>query len=121
MAKKENLILRVVLIFLAILVFTFFDYLVHASSDYLSVPSYYFKNKIIYGTFFACLASWIFRKVEIQKQAFLIAAITVGLLQINYILIGYPLMFHLIVVIEHLFFLYLATYFALRILKNKKN
>lgn len=106
------------LIFAAVLVLTFFDYLVHASSDYLTVPFYYFQHKILYGTLWACLAALIFRKVEIKKQAFLITLITVGLLQLNYILQGYPLLFNLITVSEHFFFMYFATYFALRILEK---
>lgn len=118
MAKKENLLLRFVLIFIAVLVFTFFDYLVHASSAYLTVPFYYFKHKIIYGTLWACIAALIFKKLEIKKQALLITLITVGLLQINYIYLGFPLWFHLIVVSEHFFFMYFATYFALRILER---
>ena len=118
MAKKENILLRFVLIVIAVLVFTFFDWIVHSSSAYLAVPGYYFKHKIIYGTLWACIASLVFRKVEIKKQAFLITAITVGLLQLNYIYLGFPLLFHLIIVTEHFFFMYLATYFALKMLKK---
>ena len=85
---------------------------------YLAVPSIYFKNKIIYGTLWAWLSSLAFRKGSISRQALLISAVTVGLLQIRYALYGYPLLFHAIILTEHFAFMYAASYGALRILER---
>lgn len=114
---KET-ILQLVFMLAAVLVFTFFDWIVHNSWDYLAVPTQYFTHKIAYGTLWAFLASLIFRKQSIPAQAAWITVITVGLLQIMYALYGYPLLFHIVVVTEHLFFMYLATYFSLKLVKK---
>ena len=102
----------------AVLVFTFFDWLVHSSSPYLAVPPWYFKNKIIYATLYAFIISLFVRKQTLAKQAAWISGITVVLLQIRYALCGYPLYFHAIVLTEHAIFLYLSSYFALKILNT---
>lgn len=112
---KET-ILRFIFMLAAVLVFTFFDWIVHNSWSYLAVPSLYFIHKMEYGTLWAFLASLVFRKQKIPAQAAWIAIITVGLLQIMYILYGYPLLFHVIVLTEHILFMYLATYFSLKLL-----
>lgn len=44
-------ILILAILFVVVLVFTFFDYLVHNLSENYAVPSYYFRNKIIFFTF----------------------------------------------------------------------
>lgn len=115
MIRYEKIALRFFFILVAILVFTFFDWIFHSSSVYLTVPFWYYKNKIIYGTLWAFLSSIIFRNLKIKKQAFVISIITIFLLQIRYIAYGYPLLFHLIVVIEHFFFLYMTTFFSLKL------
>lgn len=112
----KEAVFRFVLMLAAVLVFTFFDWLVHSSSAYLSVPGFYFKNKIIYGTIFAFLSSLVFRKLSLMKQSLFISLITVGLLQIRYALYGYPLYFHLIVLPEHFIFLWASSYGALKVL-----
>jgi hypothetical protein len=108
--------LRLVFMFCAVLVFTFFDWLVHSGWAYLSVPQWYFTNKIIYGTLWAWLVSLFFRKGAIWRQAAWIAGITVILLQIRYILYGYPPLFHAIILPEHFLFLYFASVGALKLL-----
>ncbi|MBI5001873.1 hypothetical protein HZC31_00645 [Candidatus Woesearchaeota archaeon] len=89
----------------------------HQSSQMLEVPLWYFTNKILYGTLWACLAGLFVTKLSIPKQAAVITIVTVTLLQIRYLLYGYPVLFHLIVFPEHLFFLYVATYYMLKISK----
>lgn len=116
MKKSKNISLRITAMFLAVLVFTFFDWMVHSSFSYLAVPTWYFRNKIIFGTLYASLASLIFKKGSVNKQAIIITAITVSLLQIRYALYGYPLLFHLIVLSEHFVFMYFASLCALKII-----
>jgi quinol-cytochrome oxidoreductase complex cytochrome b subunit len=113
--------LKLLFMFLAVLVFTFFDWLVHSSSNYLAVPPWYFKNKIIYATIYAFLISLFVRKKTIAKQAAWISGITVVLLQIRYALYGYPLYFHFVILTEHAIFLYLSSFFALKILARLSN
>lgn len=115
---KNQYVSKFIAIFAAVLVFTFFDWLTHSASPYLSVPSWYFSNKIIFGTVIAYITSLIFAKRTLLSQAALITFITVTLLQIRYYLIGYAWWFHAIVYPEHLFFLFIATYLALRMLKK---
>ncbi|VVB80829.1 Uncharacterised protein [uncultured archaeon] len=116
--KLKPFILRFICILAAVLVFTFFDWIVHSSFEALAVPSWYFRNKIIYGTIIAFVASLVFRKVSIPKQAALITIFTVGLLQIRYALYGYPWWFHVIVLTEHAIFLFITSFVALKILSR---
>ncbi len=116
----KEVVLRFVLMLAAVLVFTFFDWIVHSSSAYLSVPSFYFKNKIIYGTLFAFLSSLVFRKLPLKKQSFFITIVTVLLLQIRYVLYGYTLFFHAVVLVEHFIFLWASSYGALKVLERMK-
>ena len=108
--------LQLVLLFAAVLVFTFFDWLVHSTSSALAVPPWYFRNKIIFSTIMTFVLSLIFRKGSTAKRSLLIALPTVLLLEIRYAFYGYPLLFHAIVLPEHFIFLYISTFFALRIL-----
>jgi len=112
----KEVVLRFVLVLAAVLVFTFFDWIVHSSSIYLSVPGFYYKNKIFYGTLLAFLSSLVLRKLPIVKQSLFTTLITVGLLQIRYVLYGYPLYFHVIVLLEHFIFLWASSYMALKLL-----
>jgi len=112
----KEAVLRFVLMLAAVLVFTFFDWLVHSSSAYLSVPGFYFRNKIMYGTVLAFLSSLVFRKLSLGKQSLFTSLITVGVLQIRYALYGYPLYFHLIVLPEHFIVLWASSYGALKVL-----
>lgn len=114
----KEVLLRFVFLLGAVLVFTFFDWIVHSSWSYLEVPGFYFMNKIIYGTLIAFLASLAFRKPSIPKQAAIITLVTVGLLQVRYILYGYTLLFHVIIVAEHLFFMFFSTWGALKLLEK---
>ncbi len=116
----KNLSIRFLAILSAILIFTFFDWIVHNSTTFLTVPREYFTNKIIYGTIWAFLAFLIFRKKSIQMQAVLITIITVALLQIRYFLYGYSWLFQIIVIPMHLIFLYLALLISLKLFSRIK-
>ncbi len=119
---KKNTILhikRCILLFGAVLLFTFFDWVLHQSNSALDVPSWYFTNKIMYGTLWACVTSFFVQKYSLKIQAVLITVITVSLLQIRYLLYGYPLEFHAIIFPAHLVLLYFAVYAALYIKRKK--
>lgn len=116
--QTKRHIRRSFFLFGAVLVFTFFDWLVHQSSPILSVPSWYFRNKIIFGTVYAAIAGFFVSGYSLKKQAAIITLLTVMLLQIRYLLSGYTWEFHAIIFPAHLLLLYGATYAMLRVEKN---
>ena len=106
-----------IFIFEVILVFTFFDYIIHAISPDYTVPSYYFTNKIIYGTLIGFVTYLLVRKKPlVQKSAILAATVSV-LLQIRYLLVGYPLSFVLLFLVIHFVILFIVTYIGCKIAK----
>lgn len=89
--KKNFLILLI--IFIIVLLFTFFDYLVHQLSEEYAVPSRYFRNKIIFGTIIGAIAYFFAKKQKLFLRALIFSAAISVLLQIRYFLEGYPLDF----------------------------
>lgn len=116
--NTKQLITRFGLVLLTVLVFTFFDWLVHANVPSLSVPSWYFRNKIIFGTIIAFATSLVLRKQTILRQSLIVSLITVVLLELRYAFLGYAWWFHAIVLPEHFIFLTLTLYAALKIEKH---
>ncbi|MBI5798167.1 hypothetical protein HZA98_04670 [Candidatus Woesearchaeota archaeon] len=111
------------LLFLGILIFTFLDFLIHSLSQNLSVPEYYFRNKIIFATIYACIIYFFVRKMQTWKQALITTSIIAILLQIRYFYEGYNLQF----VIEFLFIhwgilflvLWITYIFGKKVLRKK--
>jgi hypothetical protein len=91
--KTKRLLVTFVLILAMVLLFTFIDFLFHAISEEYSVPSWYFRNKIIFETIYVCLAYWIFNKLNPALSSFLAAIITATLLQARYYFLGFNLEF----------------------------
>src|SRR3989344_2974124 len=92
-AKKKRTFKNLVLIFLAVLViiliFTFIDYLIHQLKEEYAVPSYYFGNKIIFGTIIGLVAYLLVRKKNLPAKSLIFSAIISILLQVRYYLEGY--------------------------------
>ena len=108
----------------AIFVFTFFDWLVHQTSPILEVPSWYFRNKIIFGTVWACISGFFVLKYSIKIQAAIITIVTVTLLQLRYFFYGYSWEFHAIIFPAHMILLFASSYLALQLerkMKKKKS
>ena len=108
-------------IFLTIIIFAFFDYLVHLTSEEYSVPSYYFKNKIIYGTlwgilFYAILNIW---KTNIALKSFIFSLLISTVLQARYFYEGYSLEFVIEFLFFHFFILWIVSYIIFKIFKDK--
>ena|SRR3989344_3904264 len=81
------------LFFIAVLiigVFTLIDYYVHGLSEEYSVPGYYFKNKIIFGTIYCFLGLLILRKWGLWVRTLVLSIVISILLQARYYLEGYP-------------------------------
>ena len=64
--KKAAVIFLVILAI--ILVFTFFDYLIHSLSEKYTVPSYYFRNKVIFGTLIGLIVYYFARNLILEEK-----------------------------------------------------
>ena len=89
----KNLILIFVIVLGIVLIFTAIDYYVHSLSEEYAVPSYYFRNKIIFGTGIGFIAYIFIRKLKWYYRSFVFSAIISILLQTRYFLEGYALKF----------------------------
>jgi hypothetical protein len=89
------------LIIFIIFIFAFFDYIIHSLSEEYAVPSYYFTNKVIYGTLWGIIAYFIFAgwKTKLWLRTLVFSGLVALVLQARYAYEGYPLSF----VIEFLF------------------
>ncbi len=97
--------------FIIILAFTAIDYLFHTYTAH-AVPSYYFTNKVLFGTAYLFLALVLMpRKLSIITKSAIATAATVLLLQTRY-LFAYSLKWNAEVVLAHLIILGAITYLA---------
>lgn len=97
------------------LVFAFFDYVVHTVNPDYTVPLYFFTTKIIYGTLVGFIAYLFVRKKPLIQKSAILAAVVSVLLQIRYLLAGYPTSFVLIFLIIHFVILFIVTYVGCKI------
>lgn len=122
MAKKHNSFFEeytkiIFTIILIILIFTFFDFLIHQLSEQYSVPSYYFRNKIIFGTFIGIAAYLLLRNKKLIGKSIGFSAIIAILLQTRYFIEGYSLKFVIVFLFIHFFVLLIVSYLVFRLLK----
>ena len=100
----KKIILAPIIILGIILIFTLIDFFIHKLSNEYSVPSYYFSNKIIFGTLIGFGAYLVFRKLSLFYKTLTFSATISILLQIRYYLEGYP---------KDFVFLFLGIHFAI--------
>jgi len=104
-----------------ILLFTALDYFTHGLSPEYSVPNYYFRNKIIFGTLIGFLALIFLNKINWGKRALLTSLIVSVLLQTKYYLEGYPKKFVFEFMLFHFLMLVVSSFIVFWILyRNKK-
>jgi len=89
----KNYLTILVIVFLVILVFTLIDAFVHSLSEEYSVPDYYFRNKIIFGTIIGLITYLFIKKNSLFVKSLIFSAVVSILLQIRYFLEGYSLKF----------------------------
>jgi len=110
-------------IFLAILfimaVFYVLDLYTHSLSESYAVPSYYFKNKIIYGLLFMSITYFFVRKNTPLIKALSVSTVTSILLQINYFLEGYPLDFVFLFLVLHWVMIFIPSIITFNLLKKE--
>jgi hypothetical protein len=111
----ERMSVALVLMLEIILVFTFFDYLAHSISPDYAVPSWYFVNKIIYGTIIAFITYLFIKNKPILPKSLILSAVTTVLLQIGYLVRGYPLSFVLLFLVIHFIILFVVSWVAFRV------
>ena len=104
----ERILLTITIIFIAVVIFTAIDYLVHGLSPEYSVPDYYFKNKIIFATIIGSIVYFFIRKRVFWQKSLIVSLVTAVLLQIKYYLQGYPKEFVFEFMLFH-FLMFLAS------------
>ncbi|MDP3765702.1 MAG: hypothetical protein Q8R04_04250 [Nanoarchaeota archaeon] len=97
----KNLTFILLFVFAIISIFAFIDYFAHSLSEKFSVPSYYFRNKVIFGTIIGFIAYLIFRKKGLFARALAFSASVSALLQARYFMEGYPLDFVVLFLFIH--------------------
>ena len=104
----ERILLTITIIFIAVVIFTAIDYLVHGLSPEYSVPDYYFKNKIIFATIIGSIVYFFIKKRVFWQKSLIVSLVTAVLLQIKYYLQGYPKEFVFEFMLFH-FLMFLAS------------
>jgi len=119
MKKRTNYFLAFLVILGIILIFTGVDYLAHLISPDYSVPSYYFKNKIIFGTIYGFIAYLFIKNQAPMKKALIFSATISILLQLRYYFIEhYSLEFVLEFLVIHFAILLPLSYLAFKYIKR---
>lgn len=111
-------IISFIIILAIILVFAFFDYLVHQISPDYAVPEYYFRNKIIFGTIIGFIAFMIVKNKPVITKTLVVSLSVAVLLQTRYYLTGYPLKFVLEFLVIHALILLAVSYITFKIAGN---
>lgn len=96
MLSRFQLWIRQALVMFAVIcIGTVFDWFAHQTSPLFSVPDYYFRNKIIFGTLIGWIALQVYRRRTANERWIAIwTSLTIAvLLQTRYFLEGYNLTF----------------------------
>lgn len=112
---KKYYILSFFVTLLIILIFAGLDYLIHSLSNEYSVPSYYFRNKIIFGTLIGYLSYLLFQKRSVFVKSLLVSLLVSVLLQVRYFIEGYPLDFVLLFLFVHFIILLPVSFVVFKI------
>ena len=113
----KHLLIGFFLILLIIIIFAFFDYLIHNLSEEYAVPSYYYRNKVIYGTLWGFVVYLFVRKKKTFPKSLIISLVVSILLQIRYFLEGYSKSFVLEFLFIHLGILLLVSWLVFKFAK----
>ena len=106
-------------VLLIILIFAAIDYLIHSLSKEYSVPSDYFRNKIIFGTIIGFITYRLIRNQKPLYISIIFSCAVSILLQIRYFLEGYSLDFVLLFLLIHFLILFPVSIIAFRLLEIK--
>ncbi len=105
-------------VLLIILIFTFVDFLIHSLSKEYSVPDYYFRNKIIYGTIIGLIIYFLTRNKKPLIKSLIFSVVVSVLLQIRYFLEGFSLEFVFEFLIIHFLILFIISLLIFKFLEK---
>lgn len=114
----RNLILILLSVFIINSIFTFVDYFAHSLSEKYSVPSWYFRNKIIFGTIIGFVAYLLVSKKGLFTRSFVFSLSISVLLQTRYFLEGYPLDFVILFLFTHFIILLPVSLIIFKLAEN---
>ena len=116
----KNISFTIAVIILIILIFSFFDYLVHSLKDSYSVPSYYFKDKIIFGIIWGLIVYFVIIKriSSLAYKSIAFSALISIILQVRYAYEGYPINFVVLFLFIHFFIIWIIAYLGFRIINK---
>ena len=117
---KKDYLTSFLVVLIIILIFAAIDYFFHSLSNEYDVPSYYFRNKILFGILIGYITYLIFGKKTIFIRALLFSSVVSVLLQIRYYFEGYPLDFVFIFLGIHFVILLGVSYVVFRIYEKIK-
>ena len=115
-SKKYFSIFLVIL--LIMLIFTFIDFLIHSFKEEWSVPDYYFRNKIIFGTLIGFITYLFVKNKENLFKSLVFSGVTSVLLQIRYFLEGYSIKFVLEFLIIHFLVLFIISLIIFKLIEK---
>lgn len=101
---------KFLVVVIVIFLFTALDYAVHSLSPEYAVPSYYFRNKIIFGILLGLVAYVVFAKEKPWMLALLFSLSVSVPLQTRYLLEGYPLDFVWEFMLYHFLMLFVVSW-----------
>jgi peptidoglycan/LPS O-acetylase OafA/YrhL len=118
MSKVKAYLLLFFISILIVSVFTAMDYYVHSWSDEYAVPSYYFTNKLMFGTLLMFLALTFTQKMKLHWRALTTSLVVSALLQTRYFFEGYPTEFVLEFLLYHFLMLVPTSFLLLWLSRN---
>lgn len=105
------------LVLTVIVIGTIIDYIVHSASESFYVPFEYYRNKVIFGVFYAFIFLHVWRWLGVKRAEWLALTAfgTVAvLLQVKYFLQGYDLFFVILFLFLHFLMFFIPGVFMFR-------
>jgi hypothetical protein len=114
----KKLIIMLIIAIAVMLISAGIDFLMHNLSSEYSVPSFYFPNKIIFGTIFFFIGLILFGRLHPANKAITTSLIVAILLQIKYFITGYSTDFVFIFLFIHFGAFLIPAWILLSIFKR---
>ncbi len=121
--KKTKLKEYIIFFFISsiiISILTIIDYFIHSLSPDYAVPSYYFRNKVIFGAIIGFIVLIFAQKLSINKKSAVFSAVVSLLLQVRYFLEGYPKKFVLEFLFIHFLILLPVSWIIFKLISIKE-
>jgi len=114
----KKLGIEFLIVFAVILIFTIIDFFTHLLKAEYAVPSYYFRNKVIFGTIIGFITYMFAKKKKLLAKALIFSGAVSVLLQIRYAIEGYSWDFVLEFLAFHFLMLVAASLIVFSITKK---